>query len=200
MEATRSVRKAIPLKGWLDEAAVILVVFVALLLGWVVKSWVQGQTATFSSDDRVLTLQYPARWLQHTDKDTLLTVSDVRAEGWFKPRFSVTTKEMNPQYPLTASDVLVSLSVQRAQELTAYRVLTTEEGTVDGLSASGLTYAYVGEPQEGFQPGIPTVVEAVDWVVLREGKAYVFSFAAPAQDFPHLAGTLSSLLASVDFQ
>jgi hypothetical protein len=200
MESIRAEQKAIPLKGWLAEAMVILVVAVALLLGWVLKSWVQGQTATFSSDEGVLTLQYPARWLQHTEKDTLLTVSDVRAEGWFKPRFSVTTKDMNPEYPLTATDVLVSLSVQRAQKLTAYRILTTEEGTVDGLSASGLTYGYVSEPDQSLQLGIPVVVEAVDWVVLREGKGYVFTFSAPAKDFPHLAGTLSSLMASVDFQ
>ncbi|MDH4207578.1 MAG: hypothetical protein OEV76_01745 [Anaerolineae bacterium] len=200
MEATRSAQRVIPLKGWLDEVLVILLVIVALLLGWLVRSWVQGQTATFTSDDGAVSLRYPAGWLQQTDKDTLLTVSDVRANGSFKPSFSLTTREMNPDYPLTASDVLVSLSVQRAEQLTAYRVLNVDEGTVDGLDASSLTYAYVSEPEGGLQASLPVVVEAVDWVVLRGGKAYVFSFAAPAEEFSSRAGAFSSIMSSVDFR
>lgn len=199
METTRSVQRVIPLTGWLNELLVILVVVVALLLGWVVKVRIQGQTVTFTSDDGAVGLQYPARWLQQADKDTLLTVSDVRAEGWYKPRLSLTTRQMNPNYPLTANDVIVALSVQRAQELTGYRVLDVDQGTVGGLSASRLTYAYVSEPEGGLQVGLPVVVEAVDWVAIREGTAYVLTLSAAAEEFSRQAGAFRSIVASVDF-
>jgi hypothetical protein len=200
MEATRSRKRMAVAKSWLDEALVILLVVAALLLGFALKVWVEGRAVSFATEDGAVSLQYPARWLRQNEKDTLLTVSDVRAVGWFKPRFSLLTREMNPDYPLTESDVLVSLSVQRAQELTAYRVLKVDQGSVDGLEASSLSYTYVSEPTGTVQAALPAVIEAVDRVVMVGGKAYIFSFAATADEFPQELAVFQSILDSVDFR
>jgi hypothetical protein len=199
MEATTSVRRATPLKGWLDDLLVVVLVIAALAVGWTIKARVEGQTVTFSTEDGALSLRYPERWLEQVDKGTLLTVSDIRKEGAFKPEFSVTAREMNPDFPLTQSDLVVTLSIAKAEQLTAYRVLNVEEGLVGDLEASKMVYAYVVEPAGVPQNVIPAVVEAVDYVVIYEGRAYVFSFAAPAEHFEEQVGSFHSILASVEF-
>jgi hypothetical protein len=199
MVDTASVRRATPLKGWLDELLVVVLVVVALLLGWVLKAWVVGQTVSFTSDDGSVSLRYPARWLNQVDKETLLTVSDVRQEGVFKPTFSLSTRDMNPAFPLTQNDLLVTWSVAKAQELTAYRVLSADPATVDGQTASTMTYAYVAEPAGAAQNAIPAVVQAVDCVVTYEGEAYIFTFATLAEHFESDEDIFRSILGSVDF-
>jgi hypothetical protein len=187
------------LRGWLNDLVVVVMVVVALILGWAVKAWVQGQTISFTSDDGALSLRYPADWLEQIDKDALLTVSDIQGEGTFKPTFSVTTRQMNPDFPLTPNDVVVTLSLRKADELTAYRILSRDTGTVDGIQASKVTYAYVTEPTGALEQGIPAVVQAVDWVVIHDGKAYVLTFAAAAENPAEEEGTFNAILASVDF-
>jgi hypothetical protein len=199
METTTSVGRTGPLKGWWDELLVVVVVVVALLLGWALKGWVQGQTVSFTSDDGVVSLSYPDRWLEQIDKEALVTASDVRAEGAFKPFFSLRVREMDPGRPLTESDLLVALSLDRAEGLTAYRVLSVGQGTVGGLEASSVEYAYVAEPAGGIQASVPVVVEAIDWVVIRESKAYILTFAAMADRFAEEEGAFNSILRSVDF-
>jgi hypothetical protein len=198
METTTSVRR-VPLRGWWDELLVVALVIVALLLGWAFKGWVQGQTVTFTSDDGVVSLSYPDRWLEQVDKETLVTASDVRAEGAFKPFFSLRMREMDPGRPLTENDLLVALSLDRAEMLTAYRVLSVDQGTVGGLEASRVEYAYVAEPAGSIQASVPVVVRAIDWVIIRESKAYILTFAAMADQFADEEGAFNSILASVDF-
>ena len=199
MEAVTSIRRGNPLKSWLDEFLVVVLVIAALVVGWTIKARVEGQTVPFSTEDGALSLRYPDRWLEQVDKATLLTVSDIREEGAFKPEFSVTAREMNPDFPLTQSDLVVTLSIAKAEQLTAYRVLNVEEGLVGDLEASKMVYAYVVEPAGGPQNVIPAVVEAVDYVVIYEGRAYVFTFAAPAEHFEGQVGSFHSILASVEF-
>lgn len=199
MEATRSVGRRVPLRGWLDEILVVALVVVALLVGWAIKGWVGGQTVAFTSDDGAVSLSYPDRWLEQSDKEAVIAASDVRGAGAFKPSFSLRTREMDPDYPLTENDLLVALSLDRAENLTAYRALSVDEGVVGGLEASKVTYAYVAEPAGGVQASVPIVVQADDWVVIHEGKAYILTFAAMADQFAEQEGAFDSILASVDF-
>jgi hypothetical protein len=199
MEATTLVRRATPLKGWLDDLLVVVLVIAALVVGWTIKGWVEGQTVTFTTEDGTLSLRYPDRWLEQVDKATLLTVSDIREAGVFKPTFSLTARELNPDFPLTESDLVVTLSIGKAEQLTAYRPLGVEQGLVGDLEASKVIYAYVFEPSGGSQNVIPAVVEAVDYVVVYEGRAYIFTLAAPAEHFEEQEGTFGSILASVEF-
>jgi hypothetical protein len=199
MEATRQVHGVRPLKGWLDELLVIASVVAALLLGWALKGWVQGQTVPFISEDGVLSAQYPANWLEQVDKEALLTVSEVGGKGAFKNTFSVSTRDMNPDYPLTQNDLMVLLSVGRAEELTAYRVLAMDQSMVDGLEASKVEYAYVVEPAGGLQNSLPVVVEAADYVLIHEGRAYILTFSSAAERFEEAEGVFDVILASVDF-
>jgi hypothetical protein len=196
MEASTSVRRSVPLKGWWDEVLVVALVIVALLLGWAFKGWVLGQMVTFTSDDGAVSLSYPDRWLEQVDKETLVTARDVRAEGLFKPTISLRSREMDPEFPLTENELLATLALNRGAELTAYRVLSVDQGTLGGLEASKVTYAYVAEPAGGSQGSIPVVVQAIDWVVIHEGRAYILTLAAEADRFADEEGAFNSTLAS----
>jgi len=106
---------------------------------------------------------------------------------------------MNPDFPLTHNDLLVTLSIARGDELTAFRVLSLDPGTVGGKEASTMTYAYVAEAAGGSQAAVPVVVQAADSVAIHEGRAYIFTFAALAEHFEREQETFRSMLAGVDF-
>jgi hypothetical protein len=107
---------------------------------------------------------------------------------------------MDPDYPLTQNDLMAMLSLSRAEELTSFRVLGTDQSMVDGVEARRVEYAYVVEPAGGVQNSLPTVVEAADYVLIHEGRAYILTFASEADSFEEAKGVFGAIIASVDFQ
>jgi hypothetical protein len=108
--------------------------------------------------------------------------------------------DAHPDYPLIQNDLPVMLSVRRAEELTAYRVLSMDQAMVDGLKAGKVEYTYVVEPAGGPRNSLPVVVEEAAYVVIREGRAYILTFAAMAEHFAEVEGVFDPVLATVDFR
>ena len=70
----------------LTEWLVIGLVILALIVGWILKVSIQGQTATFASE--TLSVRYPVDWLLGKDEEALFTVKDPDSPSTFDTTFS----------------------------------------------------------------------------------------------------------------
>jgi hypothetical protein len=183
------------------DAFVIGWVILALMAGWGLKTWMEGQASIFTDLDASLSLRYPASWTPQAEKGTLLSIRDLQSEGTFKTRFSVSVRALDPTAIKPVQDLIEPFTEERGQELTAYRVLETSDTEVDGLEAARISYAYVDEPTERpFQTSMPVVVQGVDVLVTHGSNLYVFTFAAPATIFSQQAEILDAILHSVNVE
>jgi hypothetical protein len=169
---------------WADWA-VIGVLIVALLLGWVVKVVAEGRRDTYTDTQHGLTLRYPRGWLLKADEDLAFQAVDP-GSGDFKTTYQVRiwpidgTAELTP----TLTVVLNNNSLERAQEGLAYRLFDTVGGTEkDGQSTMEMTYVYVEPGSDLFMQQMPVVVQGLDIAVGHGDKAYVFSLLASEAEF-----------------
>lgn len=180
------------------DGPVLAVVLLVLACGWILKTAVEGRTLSYSDIEGGLSLQHPSSWSPRAQKDTLLTLQDLRSQGAIKPTFSVSRRELPPSAPKPPQELVSPFIVERGSALLGYRVLEVSELRVDGLPAVSITYAYVAEPSgSALQATLPVVVQAVDVLVPDEGSLLVFTLAAPAQAFEDYRRQLPAILRSV---
>jgi hypothetical protein len=191
--------KLIPWEAVLRYDAFVIGLFVvALIAGWGLKSWAEGQATTFTALDATLSLAYPTSWAPQAEKGALLSIRDLQSEGRFKTTFSVTSRELDPTAIKPAKDLVEPFTAERAQDLTAYRVLEVSDTKVDGNEAAKISYAYEEEPADNpFQTSLPVVVQGVDVLVTHGSNLYVLTFAAPATTFSQQAEVFNTILDSV---
>lgn len=200
--ASQTKTQAIPWETSLRyDLAVIGLVLLALLAGWVLKAAMEEERTIFTDVDANLSLRYPASWVPQTEKGTLLSISDLQSEGSFKVTFSVSVRELDPEDVKPVQELVVPFTVERGQELTGYRVLEIGGTEVDRLEAASITYGFVADPiTSPLQTRLPVVVQAMDILVIHGNNLYVFTFAAPAATFAQHAGTMEAILNSVDLK
>jgi hypothetical protein len=204
----------------LTEWLVISLVILALIAGWVLKVFIQGQTATFASE--ALSVRYPVDWLLGKDEETLFAVTDPDSLSTFKTTFSarvealgeVEEKEyifkvegvdasVKPLGQVTGLNAAANrLIMRRNKELKEYNVLSARATTLMGLEALAIEYAYVDSPRAGWATGasLPVVVQAVDTVTVKGDQVYVFTYAADADILAQEKDTLTAILESVSLK
>jgi len=187
------------------EWVVVVVVAVALLIGWLLKTSVESRTVTFSNPD--LTLSYPATWLREmgaAEEEVVLKVSDVRSGSLYRTHLTIQVTDAPPQVRQEGVDPMTSMvaawTFQRGQELEGYRVLSTEAVEVDGIGGTRIDYAYVSDPiASPYRKALPVVVEAVDYLLPYQDKVYVVTLAADGDRFEQESSSFEAILGSVDF-
>jgi len=197
----------------LTEWLVIGLVILALVAGWALKEFIQGQTATFASE--ALSVRYPVDWLLEKDEEALLTVRDPDSPSTFKTAFSVRVEPLEEpeerEYVFKVEGVDASVKplgqvmglnaaiMRRNKELKEYNILSTKETTLMGQEALAIQYAYVDSPRAGWATGasLPVVVQAVDTVTIKGDQVYVLTYAADANIFAQEKDTLAAILESV---
>lgn len=166
------------------DLGVALVVLVALGLGALLRFQVEGDTRQFQEPDGPFRIAYPANWIA-TDPAAgeLLRVENPRTVSTFKTTLSVENQLIDPSSPPTLQ-TLVDRRVAGRDTLTAYRLLTNEEATVDGARAARIEYAYVAQPIDA--PGrvaLPVVVRCREYIVVGQDRTYYITLAAPQEEF-----------------
>ena len=204
----------------LTEWLVIGLVILALIVGWVLKVSIQGQTATFASE--ILSVRYPVDWLLGKDEEALFTVTDPDSLSTFKTAFSARveplgeTEEQEYVFKVEGVDASVKplgqvtglntaanrLVMRRNKELKEYNVLSARATTLMGQEALAIEYAYVDSPRAGWAtaPSLPVVVQAVDTVTVQGDQVYTFTYAADANIFAQEKDTLATILESISLK
>lgn len=179
----------------LPDLAVLLLVVLALLAGWFLKTSVENRSTRFEVDG--LTAYPPSGWLTiNTQGNELLHVTDPLGSG-YGTTYVIEEFPVDPQAPIgqTAS----FLTLQRSQALTAYRVLDQKQVTAFGDPAYEISYVFVESNPNLTHDVYPNVVKGLDYIFLDGDKAVVVSYLADKQVFSADLGRFQKFLETLAY-
>ncbi len=179
---------------WVSWAVVGLVV-VALLLGWLVKVAAEGRTIAYKAEG--LSLRYPSGWVRaNVEAPTLLRVED-RTATPFRTTLMLQRLPM-PQGNRPVAAVQQGLALERGRTWIAYRVLSVEEpATVEGRTGMRVTFAYVEPNHNPFLETVPVVMEGEDFLLPAGDQVYVATVTAAEENFARALRHLRTLVQSL---
>ena len=175
------------------DAAVIGLVAIALLAGWLIKAGAEGATQSLSSE--VGSFNAPIGW--RSDKSAGLAARDSRTASGVPTTFSLTTEALDGDPSLNA--LSTRRTIELAQDLDGFSMLGTQADTVNSEAATTLHYAYVVVPEAGTAGSDrrPVVVEATETLIKRGGRLVVVHFSSEASSFTALADVRAKIIGSV---
>lgn len=166
-----------------DRYGVILVIILVLgsvLSGLFLRSRSSNQVWSFISREAGIESTYPAGWLTDEQGDFVVRISDPRAIP-YKTQYILRTLPFGPQS--SVRNVLDSLTIQRSNDLSAYRVLNIEEVAVEGLLLTQMDFAFVDADPNPFIQRIPVVVQGRDIVIVDNDRAIIVTFMSDQDEF-----------------
>ena len=179
----------------ISDLAVIVVAAVALMAGAWLKSSVEARATTFSSGE--IAAQVPAGWLRATSaRGEVLRVSHPASSG-FATTYVIETEPVTRE--ATAEGIVGLLSLRRAQQWTAYRVLDQQPVTVDGRDAYRVSFVYVESDPNLTRADLPSVVRGEDYVFIQGVRAIVVSYRADSDGYDVEHERFEQFLISVKF-
>lgn len=164
--------------------------FIALVVGVLsfvivlnMRNVIENAQSVYVNDRVGLTAYYPSDWLlDESNSQYVFRVENVQERG-FKTSYTVSIQPISANTSLrTIFDIL---SMQRAQTLAAYRVLSIED--FDQLSgdsvAQSITYTYVATDANPFLEALPVVVVGKDVVTFSRGQAIIITLLSESSQF-----------------
>ncbi len=180
------------------DIGVAVVVIVALLLSWLLRTYTLNRTIAFHDNDTGLSLQFPAAWnAVDSLQDVLLKVENPYTDSAYKTNLVVEARELDPQTPPTLQE-LVDRRVTQKSGFTGYHFIGEQDALVDGEKARQLTYAYIVQPND--QPrrvSLPVVVQAREYIVVGKNQVYYIAVAAPQSEYAAASARLDDILQTV---
>ncbi len=187
---------------------VLLIVALALGLGWGLKVYVEGRTTTYS--DSFLAFAYPATWVADQDDDANPMLRDPNSGPTLFNNRLVVVHSAAPKGTVPdgspLADAATAWALKRSIALSTFRNLATLDRdpitdqplTVAGQPAIRVDYAYVAEPGTALgQPGLPIVVRGSDTVLLDGDQMTVLSGQASADSWQTFEPQLRKIIAGV---
>lgn len=201
MDQTIERKQFYPVRMLPKDLGVALVVLLALTLGGLLRFWVDGDTRTFQEQGSAFRIAYPRTWAStEPPEGALLRVEDPRTDSAFKTTLSVESRELDPASPPTLQ-TLIDRRIEQHGALTAYRLLSNEEATVDGARGARIEYAYVVQPIDVPQRfSMPVVVQAREYVVVTRDRTYYIALAAPQHESAEAFARFDRIIEGVNVQ
>jgi hypothetical protein len=169
--------------------AVVLTTIVALILGVLVKTSVVGQLQQIKS--KGVSARVPAGWLVEDGVGDLIFVS----RDPFAPdvHYAVSLLSNDGNRPL--ADVAAERSTMIGKGLDGFRVLEETSVIRSGREGYKILYAFVSLDH----PGLPLVVQGLDYYFITDGKVLVVSLKADVQVYEEAMPRFELFLDSVSY-
>ena len=160
---------------------VFIYALLAIFIGINLRDGTLYATVPYVNSEVGIRAFYPQRWLIDASEDYIFRVRDITRIG-FKTTIQVNVQPVTIN--TTARNLLDELSLNRANMLSGYRVLSREAYTLPNeQEATQMHYVYVATNDDPFLESIPTVVEGWDILAIRRGQAIIVTFLSDAQTF-----------------
>jgi len=170
--------------------AVTALTFLALLLGAVLKSSVENRSQRI--ERKGVTASVPANWVVEDGAGDLIFAS------WdpFVPdiRYTVFLITNRGSHPLT--EVSLERNLALGKGLEGFKVLEETPIIRRGREGYKVTYAFI----DTNQPGIPLVLQGVDYYFPAEGNAIIISLQAHERDYDEALLRFEAFLDSVSYK
>ncbi len=180
------------------DIGVTIVVIVALLLGWLLRTMTLSRTIAYQDSETGFQLTFPAAWgVADSLQDVMLKVENPNTGSAYKTNLVVEARDLDPQNPPTLQD-FVDRRVTQKSSLTGYHFIGEADGVVDGNKARQIVYAYVVQPID--QPrrvSLPVVGEAREVIVVGKERVYYITVAAPQDEFATASAQLDDIVKTV---
>jgi hypothetical protein len=195
MTASSQTKKFVSGGNRFAEISVLLLTLVALAAGWLLKSSVENRSQAFNNGK--ISAQAPAGWLAlKPGGNEVLHIVDRTASG-FGTTYLIETEAV----PADAQpgQIMGLLTLERANSLTSYRVLSQQEVLVQGRKAIEIQYVYVESAANVTHAVIPAVVKGLDYVFMNGGQAVIVTYRADQSVYDMDLGRFYRFLVSVSF-
>ncbi|HTP09330.1 MAG TPA: hypothetical protein VMP08_13835 [Anaerolineae bacterium] len=181
------------------DIGVVIVVIVALLLGWLLREATLNRTIAYQDSETGFSLQFPAAWgVADSLQDVMLKVENPNTGSAYKTNLVVEARDLDPQNPPTLQE-FVDRRVTQKGNLTGYHFIGEQDGAVDGNKAREIKYAYVVQPiDQPRRASLPVVVEAREYIIVGKDRVYYITVAAPQDEFDAAGAQLDQIVKSVD--
>lgn len=187
--------KTVSLGDRYAEITVIVVTLIALIAGWFYKSSVENSSIPFNVEG--ITAQVPQGWLQSEPSgDELLRTTD-RSSSGFSTTYILRKIPLAPA--TTAAQAANLLTLERGQELLAFRVLEQREVTIFNKTAYELSYVFVESNPNLTHKNIPSVVRGTDYIFVNDSFAVVVSFWADEKNYDIDLNRFHRFLESINY-
>ena len=167
--------------------AVLVVLAIAIVLGLLVKSFVEGQTRSVTGGG--LRAAIPADWVyQPGGGDVAFVANDPRIPGH---RYLVTQIDAAPG---GLRETVDRYAGAKSQLHTAYQSLGSEQVDIGRRTGEAVTYAFVLDRQGR----VPQAIQARDVFIEEDDQVLVISMEGPADRFDDSLAAFETFVASVE--
>lgn len=161
------------------------------------RNSVVNATTTYNDVQSGIRAEYPQNWLIDSDGEYVFRVRDATQIG-FKTAIQVSVRPVSLN--TTTRNLLDALSLDRAQTLTGYRVLSIDSRTLaDESPATQMLYTFVDVQAAPILQTVPTVVEGLDVIAIQQGQAVIVSFLADSNVFDSQIPIFDRFIESLEF-
>ncbi len=183
------------------DVGVVLVVLIALALGWWVRAQAIHRTTIFQDKETAFSIAYPATWANvESLQDVLLKVEDPQTNSVFKTTLTVEVRDLDPTNPPTLQQLLDRRVAQRGA-LMGYHFLSAQSTSVGGAKAMRHEYAHVVQPiDEPRRAALPVVVHAIEYIVVGKTSVFYLTLSAPESDFADARARMEQMIQTVQVQ
>ena len=188
---------------WQDrrsDGLVLLVVLVALVIGWIYRGTLLNEKQTLADEISGLQLEIPATWIPALEEDTAIDLAaiDPRADSAYKSRLGLYSRLLDPDNSVALSSVVDRLVENYTENLTSFQLLALDNRTIQGADTAVLEYAYVINPiDEPFRASLPVVVHTLEYIIYTPTQYWVLTLSADEKLFDESSGSFESIVAAV---
>jgi hypothetical protein len=177
---------------------VLIYAAVSLVIGINLRDSVLYATRQYVDVESGVRASYPQTWAIDSEGDYVFRVRDLSRVG-FKTAIVVDTQPVS--LSTTPRNLLDALSLDRAQTLGVYRILSIEDSVPlpDDTPATRMIYTYVDVETNPTLQTLPIIVEGLDVIAIREGQAIILSFLSDANTFESQLPVFERFLDALQF-
>ncbi|MBZ0296063.1 MAG: hypothetical protein K8L99_26115 [Anaerolineae bacterium] len=170
---------------------------IGLMIGLNLRDSALNATTLYTNVQAGISASYPENWLLDEDGDYIFRVRDASNVG-FKTTIQVAARPVSAS--ASTRSILDSLTLNRAQTLAAYTVLSERPYTLpDEVQAVAMAYTFVSSDPNPFLQGVPVVVEGLDILTIQRGQAIIVTFLSDSDTYAENLPTFNRFINNLEF-